>query len=338
LITICIVVSVQSYIMHSVESSLPSANLIQKTLRLTGYNSGIGPLRPARSEDSTVLQDFSNRIARGEADANNILYTTGYGIHRSYEFPVRSPALMLPVLHVLEEMKRIGLQPASYIIYQATDFIAATNGLDPEKARASSRRLENYLRGYVERYHSAVAEHVSFEFGSEYTENISRSIENLASQIRSKTQQLIRTAGTMNKTKEYEQKHSNSAGQADIYTAANALYSGVNEDYPFREKVSEKTELIIPVGGKAEKPFFEITSMLADMRMTERKVTPFLTPIGARATYYPARESGDPMTVEQFAKAATMPVADGPIRMDIKAMVADGATEEGLREIFSSLK
>lgn len=314
----------------------PSANLVQKTIRLTDYNSGIGPLRLAKPSQGSLLQDFSRRVAASEASTENILYTTGYGIHRSYEFPVRAPALMLPVLHVLEEMKRIGLEPARYLVYQATGFIVHANNLDPDLAYQSSQRLESYLRGYVQRYHRSIADYVSFEFGSEYTEDLARSIENIASHVRSDTHLLLNAEHLLKKTSEYERQQSNGKGSADVYTAANALYSGVNEDYPFQDKISDHTEMIIPVGGNPEKPFFAFTSLMADMRSSARKVIPFLTALGSRTMYYPSREAGDPMTVEQFAEAASHPLKDGPLRSDIQAMIADGATAEGLREIFPS--
>lgn len=320
--------------MRTLTNLAPSANLIQKTIRLSGYNSGIGPLRLADPSHGSLLQDFSRRAAAGETSTENILFTTGYGIHRSHVFPVRAPALMLPVLHVLEEMKRIGLEPPQYLVYQATGFIAHANGLDPELARQSSQRLEQYLRGYVERYHASIADHVSFAFGSEYTEEVAHSVEQIATRLRSDVGCLMNTGHVLKKTGEYERRQSNGIGQADLYTAANALYSGVNEHYPFRDRMPDRTEIIIPVGGNPEKPFFALTALMGNLQTSARKVTPFLTMLGSRPTYYPYPQSGDPLNIGEFANSLASPPRDGPIRGDIAAMIADGVTPESLRDIF----
>lgn len=320
--------------MRTLANPAPSANLIQKTIRLSGYNSGIGPLRLADPSHGSLLQDFSRRAAVGETSTENILFTTGYGIHRSHAFPVRAPALMLPVLHVLEEMKRIGLEPSQYLVYQATGFIAHTNGLDPELARQSSQRLEKYLRGYVQRYHASIAHHVSFEFGSEYSEEVARSVEHIAARLRFDTDCLMNTEHILQKTGAYERRQSNGIGQSDLYTAANALYSGIDEHYPFQDRISDRTEMIIPVGGNPEKPFFAITARMGNLQTNARKVIPFLTMLGSRPTYYPYPQSGDPQNINEFAYVIASPLKDGPIRGDIAAMVADGVTPESLRDIF----
>jgi hypothetical protein len=311
-----------------------SGNLVQNTLRLKGSHPDIGPLRPARSSDADVIQRLGKSIAEGNASPGDIQLTSGYGIHRSYDFPVRAPALMIPALKVLEEMQRIGLTPPRYLVYQATDFIAETNGLDPEKAKESAQKLEAYLRGYVEKFHASIAEHVSFAFGCDYPETVRQGIQGVTESIRAKALQVLEIEAAAKRIGSYEQRNSNATGEFDTYAAANAVYSGATADYPFADQTPSNVQTIIPIGGTPEKPFFTITSDFADAHNPPRKVIPFLTPIGSRPTYYPAKNSGDPMSAEEFDEAMKIPHKDGPIRIDINAMIADGATSEGLRAIY----
>ncbi len=324
-------ISITPYSMNTAFS--PSANLIQGTLRLQNCNPAIGSLRIARSSDSKTIQELCRGISKGERQTDDIVFTTGYGIHRSHTFPVRAPALMIPVLHVLEEMKRIGLHPPQYLVYQATDFIAETNQFDPEKTKTSSLLLEQYLRKYVEKYHKSIAEHVSFAFGCEYTDTIRASIQQIATNIGQRLSGAVEGDPSMAVLQSYEKKHSNESGAADIYAAANVFYSGADAEYPFHSIVPKNTRLILPVGGHAERPFFALTSGVADKNETDRAVIPFLTSLGARPTYYPAPDAGDPMNIEEYAKRCTG-MRDGPIRLDLQAMMADGATPEGLSSIF----
>lgn len=66
-----------------------------------------------------------------------------------------------------------------------------------------------------------------------------------------------------------------------------------------------------------------LTKKVAEERSSA--VIPLFTHLGSRPTYYPCPDKGDPLTLEEYRNQN---IKDGPIRGDIEAMRADGATTE----------
>lgn len=314
-------------------TSKVSANLIQSAIRLKDNDQAIGPLRPARSPDAAVLERIAKNIAQGVASSRQLLLTTGFGLHRSLKVPVRLPALAIPGFKVMERMQDVGVPVPKYLLYQATDFIAETNCLHREDSHECSQKMETYLRQYVARFHERIAEHVIFKFGCEYPLEAKQAVSMTVDEIRSRMLDIAPLREAMEQIHAYEARHSNGTNHYDDYAAANVLYSGATQQYPFGEDLPEDVQAILPIGGNAEKPFFTLTAHFSE-HLGKRKVIPMLTPIGSRPTYYHYPQSGDPISIAEYANAMKQPIKDGPIRIDINAMIADGATPEALSEIY----
>ncbi|MDP6562084.1 MAG: hypothetical protein QF793_04140, partial [Candidatus Peribacteraceae bacterium] len=70
--------------------------------------------------------------------------------------------------------------------------------------------------------------------------------------------------------------------------------------------------IIIPIGGRAEKPFFALTTAVAKKRGVD--IVPMVTQIGSKPTYHP--------------------VSDGrAVQQDFDALEADGAPKDVLQRI-----
>lgn len=318
-------------------TSKPSANLIQGMLRLKDNNQAIGPLKPARSTDAITLQEIAKNIAQGAASSRHLMLTTGFGLHRNLKIPVRLPALAIPGLNVMERMQDAGLPVPTYLLYQATDFIAETNQLPLDESRECATRMEMYLRKYIERFHSRVAEHVVIKFGCEYPANVRESVTAIIEDIRLRMQDSILLQEAMKEIRGYGSSHSNGENHFDAYTAANVCYSGATEKYPFSNDQIKDVHTILPIGGIKEKRFFEVTGIYSDSLQT-RKIIPMITPIGVKPTYYLYPQSGDPASISEYDEAMQKPINDGPIRTDINAMRADGATPEQISRIYPQQK
>lgn len=310
-----------------------SANQVQGMLRLKDNHQAIGPLRPARTPDALILEKIAKNIAQGTASSQQLLLTTGFGLHRNLKIPVRLPTLAIPGLNVMERMKDAGLPVPTYLLYQATDFIAETNYLPADASRECSEKMERYLRRYVEKFHSRIAEHVLFRFGCEYPPELKEAITLTTQDIRSRLAEIGPIREAMQQINGYEARHSNGSNHYDVYAAANVLYSGAAGEYPFVADLPPNVEAILPIGGNAEKPFFALTAHMAE-QVGKRKVIPMLTPLGSRPTYYHYPQSGDPVSIAEYDAAMKEQLKDGPIRADINAMAADGATPEALAEIY----
>lgn len=307
----------------------PSSNDIQGLLRLKSVDKRIGPLRPARAED-TEIQKISREISAGTISTRQLLLTSGFGIDTKLQIPVRLPALMIPGLQMMESMRKADLPIPTYLVYQATGFIAETNGISHEDSFTASQKMEVYLRKYVETFHPDIAEHVIFRFEQEYTSELRNSVNSTIEQIRGLMCEVLDVRNSVEELRASEAKHSNNSGHYESYAAANVLYSGAVEMYPFDADMSHDTKVIIPIGGSPEIPFFTITSHVSN-KLGRRKIVPVLTPIAKRPTYYYYPDLGDAVTVDRYQHNF---VRDGNIKADKAALEADGATTEKLGTIY----
>src|SRR3989344_5949810 len=82
-----------------------SSNTIQQILRLKKYDQRIGPLTLSHEKDASLLQRIARDIAQGILSIRDLLFTTGLGLSHHKEIPLRLPALLLPILHVLKQCK-----------------------------------------------------------------------------------------------------------------------------------------------------------------------------------------------------------------------------------------
>lgn len=314
----------------------PSANAVHSALRLKGVDPRIGSLRPARTSDSVHLEQIARSISQKQMFTQQLLLTTGLGLQAGAQVPVRLPALLLPGLHVLECVQALGLLPPTYRVYQATEFIAATNGIPLNEAQESATKMECYLRKYIERFHAQVASHVQLRFHQPSTPDSQERMHATIDAIREQTSTSAAVRDALQLLERCEQKHSGVSESSHLYTAANALYSGAVDGYPFAEDLPTDTKVILPIGGHAEKPFFAITSVLSDVN--EKRVIPLLTHLGSRPTYYAYPAHGDPLSLDDYDRVLRGRLRDGPLRADITALHADGATPESLADIFPSVQ
>lgn len=308
------------------------ANTFHGHLRLRGEDSNIGPLRPAKSADATMIQHIANTLASGMADTRTLVLTTGLGIPRDFALPIRLPAVLLPGLRVLERFRSSDRIPPTYLVYQATDFIAESNALDADASKEYAHKVTTYIRAYIDRFHAQIANRVHLKIGYPFPTDHRNAIENVMSILRDEISHCDCLREALAKTAKSEKRHSNDREQYAYYAAANAVYSGASDVYPFLDNAREATH-ILPIGGTAEQPFFTITSHLS-MMQSSRTVIPMLTTLGERPTYYAYPSLSDPMTVEEYSKALNGGVRDGPLRKDLAALVADGAIPEHLADIF----
>ncbi len=317
-------------------STEPSANAIHGALRLKSIDPRIGSLRPARTPDSVHLEQIARSISQKQMSTRQLFLTTGLGLQGGGRVPVRLPALLLPGLHVLEQLQTLGLPPPTYRIYQATEFIATTNGIPLDEAEETALKMERYLQKYIERFHAHVASHVELRFHQLSTPDIQQRIHATIDAIRAQTATSAAVRDALQLLERCEQKHSGVSGNSHVYAAANALYSGAVDGYPFADDLPTDARAILPIGGHAEKPFFAITSVLSNVN--GKNVIPLLTHLGSRPTYYAYPAHSDPLSIDDYGRAVRSPPQDGPIRADIAALQADGATPESLADIFPSAR
>ena len=107
------------------------ANDIQRILRVK-ETPCIGPLRLANPEnDGPKLEKLCRDASQNPRILEETLLTTGFGLSsRTDQIPLRLPALLLPALETIRTAKKYGLPPLQYLVYQVTDFIAQTNGIE----------------------------------------------------------------------------------------------------------------------------------------------------------------------------------------------------------------
>lgn len=313
-------------------SSTISSNDVQKILRLRLAPKAIGPLSLADTGQATTLEQIARAISTAQKSIRDILLTTGLGISDRKGVPVRLPAVLVPALQILEQCKQKGIQPPSYLVYLATDFIAESNHIDHTVAQQIAGRMHTYLQLYVQTLHPAIAGNVRFEFSASYTDSVRAAVGALANELRERMAVDAGLKQLMSGLEANEARHSNTQGKAPEYAAANIIYNGaIAPVYPFADK-AQTVHTILPIGGPAEEPFFRLSALMNVTRQeAEAHVIPLITRLGSRPTYYPYPDKGDLMSVADYAASS---VQDGPIRADIAALKADGLTSEVLSTIY----
>lgn len=315
--------------LRSIRSGI-SSNRIQGIMRLKQEADGIGPLRLSQPEHGKVFQKICKEIESGTTSTRNLLLTTGFGMHASCTFPARLPALIIPGLHVLEQCKDSGLEPPQYVLYQATQFLTRANKLPVNEAEVCAKRMEQYLRAYIDRFHADIAHYVTLRFNCDHAAETSENIEHMMEMIRQKSLGDTDIHPILKQLEVCEVKYAGKQPNSLSYAAANVIYSGaIRSLYPFRElMLPQKIEALLPIGGRAEKPFFTLTS-----RMSDSVTIPFITHLGIAPTYYPYPSDNDPLIPSDIPSAKT----NGPITADLTAMKNDGATVENLMDIYPPL-
>jgi len=307
-----------------------SKNLLQKTFRLKNGPKSIGSLKLANAqEDGPRFEKLCMELESGDRAPEHMVLATGLGLPaNTSDIPVRLPALILPGLNILRQLKELGVSVPRYEIYQATDFIAETNGLSSTYAKTMAKRMEEYIRNFVDAFSPDIADRVILEFDEDlYARGpVREPIERISEQIREKAELIPEITDIMISLSSSEEKHSNCSGKHDLYAAANLVYNG------FGEGSLSAYDLII--GSRSERPFFSLQKFFQD---AVRDVFAMYTQLGSRPTYYPYHDKGDPVNPEEYTRAfevAFKSVMDGPIRKDLEALRESGLTPDALKEIY----
>ncbi len=297
--------------------------------------SSIGPLRFVCSEQhGAILHNMARRLVDKKITLSNIYLTSGLGLPKDCSnLPVRLPALLLPGLEILRGIKKRLNEAPYYLIYQATDFIIKTNKLDYARAQEYAQQMENYIKNFIFDLYPDIADHVLCFFHQEQPAGLINTILSEAGRIRSLIEQNL-LSDVFNRS---ESRHSNSGDQYHVYAAANVVYNGgVATEYPFSSNLPTSPELLMPIGGEGEKPFFKLLSQAADTS-SSHPIIPLLTSLGSRPTYYSYPSQGDLFCHADFKKAyqdGLQVIKDGPIRNDIGALISCGLTPERLSDIY----
>lgn len=322
--------------MSSTLNNSPSANDIQACLRLKRVNTEIGPLTLADGAQGPVVETLVRSIVQKSHSFANVLLTTGLGLSREDSVPVRIPAILIPGLQVMEQCKKRGLEMPHYLIYQASDFIAANNNIPEDQAQRVSDQICAYVQEYIQKLHPDLVSSVHVINQKRYKE-VQTTIENLANEMRAGIEKTEALQGIGKKLKEYEARHSNATGSALSYAAANAVYHGATQEYPYADILRAPPAAVFPIGGLAEKPFFALTVATASGafgQVSQTPIIPMLTKLGSRPAYYAYPEHGDPTDAVNLAEKITK-LRDGPLRADFAALQVDGADPLVLSDIFS---
>ncbi len=314
--------------MQSSSNVFPTHNSVHRAIRLHDEPM-IGDIRPARSQDAVHVEKIARDIARQNMSTKHLVLTTGFGLNASSRIPLRLPALLLPGLRIMERLTALGLPTPEYRVYQATDFIAQTNGYPVDKARECASKMESYLRRYVKTFHGRIAGHVHFYFTQAYTEETREHLGSIIDVMRSRLARIDCIAEALSQLQECERRHSLQSNCYEQYAAANVLYSGAVAQYPLGKQHPNNAEALLPIGGASEKPFFAITSAVADL--SGKRVFPMLTQLGSRPTYY--AYPGDPQSVEEYGMALRSSSKD-PIHRDLLALRDDGAVPDVLASLY----
>ena len=285
-------------------------------IRLAGAPKWAGKCSAAQKNAGEALERALAQVGSGDLAAKEVWITTGIGLDKSCALPVRLPALIIPGLSMLRALKEAGAGVPTYVVYQATGFIAETNAIAAPDAFVCARRMEDYLRRFVAAAFADVAEHVVFKMGCPYSAHDKQEVQTIADRLEDLRAATPSIDAALAKLETCEKKHSNSTGMSRMYAAANVYYNGADARYPFGD-AGVRAKVLIPVGGTAERPFFELTSLIAEQN--KRANFPHLITLGSRPTYYAYEALGDPNTAEAFA-TFDQDVTDPMLLRDLRAL------------------
>jgi hypothetical protein len=312
------------------QPALLSANTVFSTLLLKDEKQS-GPLRFAHSPDGLTLQAFSRELAADRKKADRMLFMTGTGLD-AHRIPVRFPALFVPVLRVMERCREIGIGSPRYLIYQATDFISEAINVDRDAAHATGERMRLFLSRYMETLHPQIADQVMLRFGNEVS-LACEDVEGITAEIRERIGACTLDEGVTRRLEEYRRNNHAPPGSEYPYAAANVLCNGVvPSKFPFQSELRSDTEVLLPVGGRREEPFFQLSKAFRNGSVELPHVVPMLTRTGEMPTYYPYK-AGDILDPEECTEQ-TIKTLQASLRYDFEALASDGASPELLRTLY----
>ncbi|MDD3028853.1 MAG: hypothetical protein PHS57_01030 [Alphaproteobacteria bacterium] len=278
------------------------------------------------------MQLLARDIARGRINGG-IVITTGLGLSED-GVPLRLPALIVPGLEIIKELKSAGISDLKYVIYQASDFISDTNELSAKKAETNSKLSISYLKRFIEEFFPTIAENVELVAGKQC--EIDRvSLNELAKII--ETERPAQIARDVRKIERYGERHNNGEKTCFLYAAANIILNGgYGPHYPLDKFIPASAMTIIPMGGAKERPFFNLTAYMSRSTGCSHRIIPLLVQTGEIPTYYPYKK-GDVLIGDPQEKIAEF-VPPKETAQDFFTLQKLGATIEKLSEITSDLQ
>lgn len=248
-----------------------------------------GRTRQVSDETALALQSLSRNLVNTN-NPTNIALTTGLGLSDK-GVPLRLPALLIPALQMLRELKSYnearGFKQISarYIIYQASDFIAQMNKLDPELAKTNSEICKNYIKAFVHQYFPDVSSQIDLFIGDDVSMDYD-AVQKLAGLLKNDLPEEIKD--DMQKILNYGGRRNAIQDSSYYYAAANIILNGgYNPCYPLSGTLPKNTAIVMPMGGKKEIPFFAMSRFYAQSTNVNYQVIPLVIPVGSIPAYYP---------------------------------------------------
>jgi hypothetical protein len=209
----------------------------------------------------------------------NIVFTTGLWLS-DIGTPMRLPVILAPVLRVMQRLIWLWITWVEYRIYQATDFIIDENSLNREKALKNASIMEKYIHHYLATLYPKLMWKVWVYFWIKLTPEDIHEVSN----------NLIWFSDRMSiwDINSYASSKSKSLESAYRYGAANIICNGhILEKYPLQSW--DIHEVIIPVWGRKEKPFFELWKQYENLSWENKRnqVIPLIHRVWERPPYYP---------------------------------------------------
>lgn len=255
----------------------PTSNTLMKSLLLNEDNQ-LWPNRNLNTNTSQSLQRLCRWLVNNTLHPN-IVFTTGLWLS-DIGTPMRFPVILAPVLRVMQRLIWLWIAWVEYRIYQATDFIIDENSLNRAEALKNASIMEKYIHYYLATFYSDLIGKVWTYFWIEIVPGDICEVSNALIWFSDKT--------AIWDIRSYASSKSKSLESAYRYGAANIICNGhIPEKYPLWDW--DKYEVIIPVWGRKEKPFFELWKLYENLSWESNKVQiiPLIQRTWERPPYYP---------------------------------------------------
>lgn len=287
--------------------------------------------RAISQDTARDFQFLARDLDRGNG-GHKIVLTTGLGL-ADHGVPLRLPSLIVPGLNALRELCEVENADPHYVIYQARDFIVGMNRLDAKSAFNNAVICTEYLRKFVDEYFSDLKDRVTIVSGDDIILDKDH-LNALAQRLKNVSDTPV--AGDMDAIKGYASRRKTVDDSHLYYAAANVILNGGYEPhYPLKDYIPTGTSVVIPMGGKKEKPFFNLTRFIASESGVKQKVLPMLVPVGKIPAYYPNKQGdmlvGSGQETEGF-------VAPTEIKDDFTLLESLGITVDMLKDLTEKLQ
>lgn len=287
--------------------------------------------RSVSEEAARELESLALNLARKDT-VQKITLTTGLGLSDK-GVPVRLPALIVPGLNILRELRNVANADPYYVIYQARDFITRVNRLDATQAFTNAAQCTQLVSDFINEFYPDLKDRVIVVPG-EKADIEEDHLAGLAGQL-SKARSLDMYED-MKTIYGYAARRNTQQDGHLYYAAANVILNGgYAPHYPLAGIVPQDTSVIMPIGGKKEKPFFNLTRAVSEQTGTLHTIMPLIVPVGKIPAYYPNRR-GDLLVGEGRDAGGFDPPPE--IEGDFKLLEHSGIPVERLETLAGKVR